>query len=342
MFMYWENARLLFGLWILPALAGLLVYAHRRRVSAVLRFVDPAMLARLLPPQGGWRPWLKGTALVLGVAGLVLASARPRWGVHFEQVSARGVDLFVVLDVSKSMLAQDVAPSRLERAKSDIADLLKRLTGDRVGLVVFAGVAVVKVPLTTDQGFLRMALAEVDTDSVGRKGTMIGDAIRKALVAMPERRDRDQVLVLITDGEDHESFPEEAAQKAAERNVRIITVGLGDPREGSRIPLRDSQGNLRYLKNDEQEVWSRMDERLLLELAQTTNGAYIPAQTRAYDLGQIYEEHLAKLTRGEIRAEKRKRYGEQFQVFLCLGLGLLLTEMLIPRFPRTDRVQAKS
>jgi Ca-activated chloride channel homolog len=332
--MYWENPSLLFGLWVLPVLAGLLVYAQRRRAAAARQFVEPEMVARLLPPYAASRTWVKGIGLVLGVACLLLAAARPRWGVYFERVSARGVDLFVLLDVSKSMLAQDVAPNRLEHAKSDITDLLKRLQGDRVGLVVFAGAAIVKVPLTTDQGFFRSALAEVDTDSAPRGGSLIGDAIRKALVSMPVQPDRDQVLVLITDGEDHDSFPEEAAKQAAERKVKIITVGLGDPREGSRIPVRDAQGNQHFLKHEGQEVWSRMDERLLKEIALSTGGAYVPAQTRAYDLGQIYDDQLSQLTRGEIRAEKRKRYGEQFQLFLGLGLMLLMIDVAVPRHPR--------
>ncbi len=332
--MYWENPKFLFCLWILPVLAVLLVYAHRKRAAAARRFVDPQMVDRLMPRGGGLRPWIKGAAVLIGVTCLIFAAARPRWGVYFEEVSARGVDLFVLLDVSRSMLAEDVAPNRLERSKSDILDLLRKLQGDRVGLVTFAGAAAVKVPLTTDQGFFRMVLADVDTDSAPRGGSLIGDAIRKAVGSMDDQRDRDQVIVLITDGEDHESFPMKAANGAAERNIKIIAVGIGDAGEGSRIPVRDEGGNLRYLKHDDQEVWSRMDERLLKEIALKTDGAYIPAKTRAYDLGQIYEDHLARLTRSLIYAEKRKRYGEQFQLFVCLGLGFLLIEMMIPGYVR--------
>ena len=148
-------------------------------------------------------------------------------------------------------------------------------------------------------------------------------------------RDRDQVIVLITDGEDHDSFPQEAAEQAAEREIKIFTVGLGDPQEGRRIPVRDAAGSVRYLKHEGQEVWSRMDERLLKEIALKTSGAYIPARTRTYDLGQIYEDHLANLTRGEIQAEKRKRYAERFQWFVFAGLAALLAEMLVARYPRT-------
>ena len=241
----------------------------------------------------------------------------------------------MLLDVSRSMLAEDVAPNRLERAKSDIRDLLRKLPGDRVGLIAFAGAPATIVPLTSDQGFFLGALEGVNTDSAPRGGSLIGDAIRKAIESLEVTRDRDQVIVLITDGEDHDSFPQEAAEQAAEREIKIFTVGLGDPQEGRRIPVRDAAGSVRYLKHEGQEVWSRMDERLLKEIALKTSGAYIPARTRTYDLGQIYEDHLANLTRGEIQAEKRKRYAERFQWFVFAGLAALLAEMLVARYPRT-------
>ena len=146
-----------------------------------------------------------------------------------------------------------------------------------------------------------MVLDEVDIHSAPRGGTLIGDAIRKALEAMPRSRDRDQVLVLITDGEDQDSYAEDAAKQAAERGVKIFTVGLGDSREGARIPIRDDAGRLTYLQYEGQERWSKLNDQLLKQIALTTGGAYIPAGTRAYDLGQIYADHLAGLTRANIR-----------------------------------------
>ncbi len=332
--MYWENPGVLLLLWILPLVAGLLAYAHRKRVAAASRFADPAMAARLIPPLRGPRPWIKGAAVLVGLGLLIVAGARPRFGVYFEKITQRGADVFILLDVSRSMTAEDVAPSRLERAKSDIRDLLPRLVGDRVGLLVFAGKPVVKVPLTTDQGFFLMVLDEVDVRSAPRGGTLIGDAIRRAMEAMPERRDRDQALVLITDGEDQESYPEEAAKKAAERGIKIFAVGLGDSREGARIPLRESSGELSYLKHQGQEHWSKVNDDLLKQIALLTNGAYIPAGTKAYDLGEVYDEHLSGLARGEVQEDKRKRYREQFQLFVCLGLAVLLLEMAIPGHSR--------
>jgi Ca-activated chloride channel family protein len=337
--MYWENPWVLSGVGVLlPVVAGLLVYAHLKRVAAARRFVDRAMVGRLMPQITGPRPWVKGILVLVGLALLIVAGARPRFGVYFEKVSQRGVDVFVLLDVSRSMTAEDVAPNRLERAKSDVRDLVERLAGDRVGLIAFAGKPVVTAPLTTDQGFFRMVLDEVDTGSAPRGGTLIGDAIRAALAAMPERRDRDQVIVLITDGEDHESYPEEAAKQAAARGVKIFAVGFGNAAEGARIPIRDEGGGLKYLKHQGQEVWSKVDDRLLKQVALDTGGVYFPVGTRAYDagedLGTIIQGRLAKLTRGEVQGEKRKRYREQFQLFVCLGVALLLVEMAIPAYRR--------
>ncbi len=325
--MYWENPSILLGLWILPLVAWVLVHAHRKRVATAKTFVDTVMVQRLMPSLGGPRPWVKGALLIGGLGLLIVAGARPRFGVYTETVTQRGVDLFVLLDVSRSMTAEDVAPNRLERAKSDVRDLLPHLARDRVGLIVFAGKPVVKVPLTNDQGFFRMVLDDVDVGSAPRGGTLIGDAVRKALENMPRSRDRDQVLVLITDGEDQDSYAEDAAKAAAERGVKIFTVGLGDSREGARIPVRDASGRLTFLQYEGQEKWSKLNDQLLKQLALSTGGAYIPAGTRAYDLGQVYADHLAGLTRSEYQAEKRKRYRERFQWFVFLGVAMLLAEM---------------
>ena len=160
------------------------------------------MSGRLFPAFDRLRTWTKSIVLMLAAVLLIIAIARPRFGVSFQQVRTQGADLFVILDVSRSMLAEDVRPNRLERAKSDILDLLERLEGDRVGLIVFAGAPVIQVPLTTDHSFYRVMLDDVDTNSAPRGGTMIGDAIRKALASMENQPDRDQAIVLITDGGD--------------------------------------------------------------------------------------------------------------------------------------------
>jgi Ca-activated chloride channel homolog len=330
-------------LWLLPLAAGLLYYAHRRRTAAMERFLEKGMQTRLTPPPRIGRPWLKGGLLLFGLALLIVAAARPRFGEYFEKIPQRGVDCFICLDVSRSMLAEDVAPNRLKRAKSDILDLLAKLRGDRAGLIVFAGKPVVKVPLTTDEGFFRFVLDEVDPRSAPRGGTHIGDAIRKALEAMPPRADHDQIVVLITDGEDQDSFPEEAAQAAKDRGVKIFTIGLGDSAEGARIPVRDARGQLTYVKDAEGEHWSKVNQDLLRKIALETGGAHIPAGTRTYDLGQLYEDYLAGLARGEqVERAQRKRHHEQYQWFLASGVILLAAERLIPRCARRNGRKEKT
>ncbi len=339
--MHWHSPNWLWTLWLLPVVAWLLVRAQRKRQAAARTFATGRMRTRLLPETSPGRMWTKGTLLIAGLALLIVAAARPQYGVYYEQVAQRGVDLFVLLDVSRSMLAEDIAPNRLERAKSDIVDLLERIPRDRVGLIVFAGKPVLRVPLTNDHAFFRYMLREVDTESAPIGGSLIGDAIRQALAAMEPRSDRDQVIVLITDGEDHDSFPGDAAKTAAERGVKIIAVGLGDTQEGARIPVPNPAGG-GFIKDAEgREVWSKMREDLLKDIALTTSGAYVPARTMAYDLGQIYDDHLAGLTRGEIRTEKRRRFREQFQWFTALGLALLAGDWMLVRFrPRAAAVTA--
>ena len=330
----WTEPRALFALWLLLPLGWLLVSAQRRRRRAAAAFADERMAPRLMPLARGARTWWRGVLLLLGVAALVFAVARPRWGLYFDTVTRRGADIMVLLDVSRSMLSTDVRPNRLERSKSDVYDLLRRVGGDRVGLVVFAGRAVVACPLTTDHGFLKSVLQHVGPDSAPRGGTAIGDAIRRALDAFDPAEDRDRALLLITDGEDHDSFPAEAAAAAAERKVKIFAVGMGDPVEGARVPVVDDAGNRVYLRHEGKEIWSRMDESLLRGISLQTGGAYVPARTSNYDLGAVYEEHLAQLAAGEISEDKRERYHERFQVFLALGFFCLLLRQSVRPYAR--------
>ncbi len=334
--MFFQYPAILLLLWILPVVAWLLVRAERKRSVAARRFVQQPMVSRLMPRLGGPRPWIKGTLVVLSLGLLIVAAARPRFGVYFEKVVRRGVDCFVLLDVSRSMLAEDVAPNRLERAKLDIRDLLNKLVGDRVGLIVFAGKPVLKAPLTTDEGFFRGVLDDVSERSAPRGGTLIGDAIRKALEAMPPQADHDQVLVIFTDGEDQDSYPIEAAEQAAERGVKIFTIGLGDSAEGARIPLHDASGNLVYLKDDGKEHWSKTNHKTLVEISDATKGAHVPAGTKY--MGRVFEDHLADLTRSEdVQDQKRKRHRDRYQIFLMLAVVLFAAEMLIPAHARASR-----
>ena len=333
--MNWEYPQVLFALWLLPLLLLLRIREHALTRRAARRFAGEWLVERLVPqPSMRWTV-VRTIAILAGVAMLIVALARPRFGVVIEEVRARGIDIVILLDVSRSMLAEDVAPNRLRRATSDIRDLLPKLSGDRVALIVFAGVPMVRVPLTTDHAFIGQVLDTIDTDTVGRGGSTLGDAIRKSLEVLPRVTDRDQAVLVISDGEDHDSFPLEAARQAAERGVKVFAVGLGDVERGARIPIRDQDGNLSYLQHEGREVWSRVDRDLLSEMALLTGGAYVPAHTRAYDLGSVYDDHLKQLTRGDLHGGRRRRLRERFDVFVWIGLALLLLEMVLPRYPRS-------
>lgn len=321
--------------WVVPLLALLLGYAYKKKKQTALLFFDSLMADRLMPILDASRFFRKALLLLSAFVFAVVAAAGPRFGTYYETVFQSGVDVFILLDVSRSMLAEDVVPNRLGRAKSDIQDLLNHITGDRVGLIAFAGKPMIKVPLTTDHGFFLQVLHSVDTDSAPRGGTAIGDAIRLALRAMPPEAERQRAMVLITDGDDQESIPLEAAKDAAERQVRILTIGLGNSAEGGRIPLHDSAGQLTYLKYNGQEVWSKMDEAVLREIARITEGAYIAAGTGTFNLGQIYADSIGKMQgnadrEGDHQTERRQKLQHRYTIFLSIAVVCLLLYIIAP------------
>ena len=326
-------------LWLMPLLALLLGYAYKRKKQTALMFFGASMIDRLMPVLDAGRSFRKALFLLLAFVFVIVAAANPRFGIYYEEVSQSGVDVFILLDVSRSMLAEDVAPNRLDRAKSDIQDLLNSVAGDRIGLIAFAGKPIVKVPLTTDHGFFLQVLRSVDVNSAPRGGTAIGDAIRLALRAMPPEAERERAIVLITDGEDQESMPLEAAKDAAERQVRILTIGLGNPAEGGRIPIRDQSNNLKYLKYDGQEIWSKMDESTLREIARLTEGAYVAAGTRTFNLGQIYADSIGKMQGNVSQTEQRQKLRHQYQIFLATAVLCIFLYIIAPEHKKTQKPQ---
>ena len=234
-----------------------------------------------------------------------------------------------------------VPPNRLEAAKAGVRSLLDQSRGDRVGLIAFAGKPVLRAPLTTDGGFVREVLGDIDTQSAPRGGTRIGDAILLGLETMPPEGKRDQAIVLITDGEDHGSRLEAAIRQAADRNVRISTVAFGDPRTGARVPQADESGRRGYLRYEGQEVWSKADEGLLRRIAAQTGGGFAAAGSGGYQRGPAWGEFLGSLQREEIHQQRRVRYPEQFQWFLGAGILILLAEGAVARYPRQSKATGR-
>lgn len=333
------NVTMLHGLWLVPGLAMLMLYASRRRRQALRKFVHDALLARV---QGPSRPdparrVLKGTLVLAASALLVVALARPAWNEVVQEVTQRGRDVVFLLDVSRSMLAEDLPPNRLERAKLAILDAVDRLDGDRVALAVFAGSTVVKCPLTLDYGFFRMALEDASALAVTRGGSLIGDGLRTVLSDVFDgKRSNHRDVVLITDGEDHESFPVEAAAEAGELGVRLIAIGLGDERVGHRIPVAAEAsaaagGSQRsFLQHQGQEVWSRLDADTLRKMADSTpGGRYLNVATGSIDFGTVYRRLIATAESREIGSRTIGTRDEKFQIFLAICLLLLALEIAL-------------
>ena len=309
--------------WAVVALVALLAWLELRGQSALARFLSPVMLIRLSDRPSLSRRIVK---LVLLLATLVLgvvALMRPQ-SHGAEMVSSRRVssDIMVVLDVSKSMLAEDAAPNRLARARAEIIELVDQLQGHRVGLVAFAGRASVLCPLTPDYGFFRMILRAVDTTSVGRGGTRIGEAVRKGVAAFGPGSGA-RLILLITDGEDHDSYPREAAGKAAEAGIRIVAIGFGSE-DGSEITLTDPETGARRVLVDGNGlvVRSRLDGELLREIALETDGVYVPAGTAALDLESIVDAHVKPIMR-QTETVERAVAVERYHWFIAASLVAL-------------------
>jgi Ca-activated chloride channel family protein len=274
----------------------------------------------------------KAVLLTMGFAAIVFALTRPAWNPTPRQVKRKGRDIVILLDVSRSMLAEDIKPNRLERAKLAIVDLMENIRGDRIGIVTFAGNASVKCPLTQDYAFVRMALDRIGTESTTRGGTNVGDAIRTATDdVFDEQVKEHKDIILITDCDDQESsFPIDAAGKAGQKGIRIIAVGLGNPGEGARIPITSDSGTRTFLKYDGKEVWTKLDEDTLRQVAAATPaGAYIPVQTGTFDLGRIYRDLVFTAGKRELDSTTVLQYDEKFQIFLALGLLLIVCEVFI-------------
>ena len=324
------SLELLFGLLLVPALAAFFVAAAGARRRALERFGDLDLVRKLSASVSPRGRAAKAGLLLVAVAFLVLALARPQFGTRIETVRSQGQDVVVALDVSLSMLAEDVAPNRLDRARLEIMRILRRLDGDRIGLVAFAGSAFVQAPLTVDYGAAAMFLNAMDPGLISLQGTNLGEALTVALDAFEEGTPDHRVLVIVTDGEDHEGEIEGALERAAEEDVRIHTVGIGSL-EGVPIPEIDDRGVRTGFKRDEEGnvVTTRLDRATLERVAERTGGRYFGAAATGTNLDPLIEEITGGDGR-ELEAREVTRFDEQFQIFLGAGLLLLLVEAIVP------------
>lgn len=327
-------------LWLLlGALAVVVLAALHWRTSARAQAAwAGGLFARLAANRDRGRDKLRLGLFVLGWVFVTLALARPQWGGELVMMKRRGIDLFVAIDVSTSMLAEDMRPNRLAQAKRAVADLIARMGGDRLGVIAFAGDAATICPLTLDHGTVLLMLESMNVHSVSTPGTNLEAAIRNARSGFVKEDQKHKALVLVTDGEAHEGDPAREAEAAAKEGLRIFTIGIGSP-EGQPIPERDERGAVIGYKKDRggNVVNSRLDEGVLQSIAATTGGRYYRSTPHALELGAVFDE-LQALEKKELEGQLATHFEERYQWPLALALLCLGLELAIPnrrRAPET-------
>jgi len=320
----------LYGYLLVPLALVFLWYVLRMKRAALQRFGELDLVRRLAQTVSRRGQAIKSVLVIAALASLITALARPQYGTRVETVRREGQDIVVALDLSLSMLAEDIAPSRLAKAKLSVGRLIDRLDGDRIGLVAFAGDAFVQSPLTTEYAAAHMFLNAMEPGIMPVQGTNLGAALATALGMYDEESRQYRVLVVMTDGEDHEGAIDEAVGRAKEEGVRIYAVGMGAV-DGVPIPEFDERGVRRGFKRDADGnvVTTRLDEATLQRIAQETGGRYSRASVRGTELDALADE-LASSGGRELAAREVTQYEEQFQVFLGLSLILLFAEVFVP------------
>lgn len=301
-------------------LQALVLSLRRRRIR---KMGDERLVSLLMPSYSRAKTWVRLTLFSIGFFFLVIGLSRPQIGAKLKEHKTRGAEIMIVLDVSNSMLAEDYSPNRLERAKLAISRLVDKLRDDRIGLVVFAGNSFVQLPITTDYVSAKMFLSSISTESVTIQGTAIGEAINTAVKSFSAQSEKSRAVIVITDGENHEDDPVQAASQAAQLGVKVYTIGVGSP-EGKPIPvggelMKDKDGNI---------VVTRLDEAVLMDVASAGGGLYVRAGNNEFGLNPIIED-IRKMDDEEFNSIVFEEYDEQFASFLAIALLFFVVEMLV-------------
>ncbi|MBR2007731.1 MAG: VWA domain-containing protein [Alistipes sp.] len=317
------NSEYLYLLLLIPVLAIIYALVARRRRHLLAKFGNLELLQGLMPDFSRGRLRLKFVLYLLAFACVVLAAARPQFGSKLREEKSKGVEMMLVVDVSNSMLAEDFEPNRLERTKYAIGKLFEGLHQERVGLVAFAGEPKVQLPITSDYRMAQAFAKRLSPSLVGEQGTAVGKALQLATLSFSSQSEQSRVIVLITDGENHEDDAVEAARVAKEQGIRIYTIGIGTP-EGAPIKI-DGE----FVKDEDgQMVVSKLGEQMLEQIASITDGAYVRATKQSIGLEEIVKS-INEMEKSELSTVRYEEYNEQYQYLLAVALSLLLLESLI-------------
>lgn len=335
------NPEYLYALWIIPALIVLFYLFNKNRKRLLEKFADRELHKTIIYSFSRVKTKIKFGILLIAYALIIIAYANPQVGTKMQEVKQTGIDVYILLDVSRSMQAEDIKPNRLEKAKFQISSLIQKLQGDRIGLVIFSGEAYIQFPLTTDYSAANLFLSAVDFSSVPQPGTAIASAINLATQSF-DSATTDKAIIIITDGEDHEGDVDKAVEDAVDKGIKIYTIGLGSP-EGAPIPVYDNRGKITGFKQDAngQTILTKLNEDVLMQIAKNGNGAYYRGNNYEDYLDKIYTD-LSKLEQSEYGVKKVTDYEDRFYYFLAPAILLLLLEIFItdkrsPFFTRLNR-----
>jgi Ca-activated chloride channel family protein len=316
---------LLIGIPVIVVLYAMVIFWQKRTQR---KFADKELLDRLSPNRSTGKQVLKIVLLCLAIASFVIALVNPQFGTKLETVKREGVDVVFAVDVSKSMLAEDIAPNRLEKSKQLVTQIINNLASDRVGIIAYAGSAFPQLPITTDYAAAKMFLQGMNTNMLSSQGTAIREAIELAKTYFNDDEQTNRVLFLISDGEDHEGNIEDIAAEAAREGIRIVTIGVGTAKGGP-IPIKRNGVVQNYKKNNQGEtVITRLDEEILKEIASEANGRYIDGSNTAQVVEEV-TDILQNMDKKEFESQQVAEYKSQFQWFLALGLLFLLLDILL-------------
>lgn len=319
-----ENPAFLYLLIIIPVIIVIRLLEMRKRKLKLKKFGDLSLLKQLMPDVSSSRKALKFWLMVAALALLIVMLARPQMGTKISQEKRKGIEVIISLDISNSMRAEDVVPSRLDKSKMLVENMVDNFTNDKVGLVVFAGDAFIQLPITSDYVSAKMFLQNTDPSLIATQGTDLAGAIELSSKSFTQQDKVGRAILIITDGEDHEGGAIEAAEKARKNGIRVFVLGVGSTK-GSPVP----DGNGGYMKdNSGQEVISALNEEMCKQVAQAGGGAYIHVDNTSLAQRQLNDE-LTKLQKGDISSVVYSEYDEQFQAVGILVLILLIIEMLI-------------
>ena len=320
-----EEPTYLYLLLLLPFLAAFYLYSNYRRRKAIRKFGDPVLMAQLMPDVSKYRPDVKFWLVFAAIGLFAVLLARPQFGSKLETVKRQGVEVMIALEISNSMLAQDVQPSRLEKAKRLVAQLVDKMENDKVGMIVFAGDAFTQLPITSDYISAKMFLESINPSLISKQGTAIGAAINLATRSFTPQEGVGRAVIVITDGENHEGGAVEAAKAAAEKGIQVSVLGVGMP-DGAPIPVegtndfrRDRDGNV---------VVTRLNEQMCQEIAQAGDGIYVRVDN-SNAAQKVIAQEINKMAKADVETQVYTEFNEQFQAVAWIILLLLLAEMLI-------------